>query len=99
MLGSGWPESLKDAGIVNSLAAGMRLLKAVNIIKTRYAHQVTTAVLDILSCHRSPSLPNDHAHEQMNKKIKGVWVSHWSHGKSSNVREIDNCWSRTMQSS
>ena len=48
MLGSGWPESLKDAGIVNSLAAGMRLLKAVNVMRTRYAHQVTAAVLDIL---------------------------------------------------
>ena len=48
MLGSGWPESLKDAGIVNSLAAGMCLLKAVNVMRTRYAHQVTTAVLDIL---------------------------------------------------
>ena len=49
MLGSGWPESLKDAGIMNSLA-GMCLLKAVNVIykKTRYAHKVTTAVLDIL---------------------------------------------------
>ena len=48
MLGSGWPESLKDAGIVNSLAAGMCLLKAVNVMRTRYAHQVTTAVLNIL---------------------------------------------------
>ena len=48
MLGSGWPESLKDAWIVNSLAAGMCLLKAVNVMRTRYAHQVTTAVLDIL---------------------------------------------------
>ena len=48
MLGSGWPESLKDPGIVNSLAAGMCLLKAVNVMRTRYAHQVTTAVFDIL---------------------------------------------------
>ena len=39
MLGSGWPESLKDAGIVNSLAAGMCLLKAVNVMRTRYAPQ------------------------------------------------------------
>ena len=39
MLGSGWPESLKDAGIVNSLAAGMCLLKAVNVMRTRYASQ------------------------------------------------------------
>ena len=48
MLGSGWPESLKDAGIVNSLAAGIGLLTAVNVMRTRYAHQVTAAVLDIL---------------------------------------------------
>ena len=48
MLGSGWPESLKDAGIVNSLAAGLCLLKAVNVMRTRYAHQVTAAVLDML---------------------------------------------------
>ena len=26
----------------------------------------------------------------MNKKIKGVWGSQWSHGKSSNVREMGN---------
>ena len=41
MLGSGWPESLKVAGIVNSLAAGIGLLTAVNVMRTRYAHQVT----------------------------------------------------------
>ena len=46
MLGSGWHESLKEAGIVNSLAAGMCLLEAVNVMRTRYAHQVTAAVLD-----------------------------------------------------
>ena len=48
ILKSGWLESLKDAGIVNSLAAGMCLLKAVNVMRTRYAYQVTTAVLDKL---------------------------------------------------
>ena len=48
MLKSGWPESLKDAGIVNSLAVGMCLLKAVNLMRSKYAHQVTTAILDIL---------------------------------------------------
>ena len=69
MLGSRWPESLKDAGIVNSLAAGMCLLKAVNVIKTMYAHQVTTAVLDILSCHRSSSSPIHH--EQENQRSLG----------------------------
>ena len=61
MIGSGWPESLKDAGIVNSLAAGIGLLKAVNVMRTRYAHQVTTAVLDILrkkSLHQQWSIFN-----------------------------------------
>ena len=41
------------------------------------------------SCHRSSSLPFDHAHEQMNNKIKRVWGSHWFPRKSSNVREMD----------
>ena len=36
ILKSGWPESLKDVGTVNSLAAGMCLLKAVNVLRTRY---------------------------------------------------------------
>ena len=61
MLGSGWPESLKDAGIVNSLAAGMCLLKAVNVMRTRYAHQVTARVLDTLrkkSLHQQWSIFN-----------------------------------------
>ena len=61
ILGSGWPESLKDAGIVNSLAAGMCLLKAVNVMRTRYAHQVTAALLDILrkkSLHQQWSIFN-----------------------------------------
>ena len=48
VLGSGRPESIKGAGIVDSLAAGMSLLKAVKVIRTRYAHQFTTAVLNIL---------------------------------------------------
>ena len=47
ILKSGWPESLKGAGIIKSLAAGMCLLKAVNVMRTRCAYQVTTAVLDI----------------------------------------------------
>ena len=48
MLKPGWPESLIDTEIVNSLAAGMCLLKAINVMRAKYAHQVTTAVLDIL---------------------------------------------------
>ena len=51
------------------------------------------------NCHRSFSLRIDHAHEQMNKKIKAVWGSHWSHRKSSNDREMDGKWPRTKQSS
>ena len=47
------------------------------------------------SCHRSSSLPIDHAHEQMTKENKGVCGSHWSHRTSSNDREIDGSWSRT----
>ena len=45
---SGWPESLKEAGIVNSLAAAMSFLKASNVMRTRYVHQVTYMVLNIL---------------------------------------------------
>ena len=51
------------------------------------------------NCHRSFSLRIDHAREQMNKKIKAVWGSHWSHRKSSNDREMDGKWPRTKQSS
>ena len=49
--------------------------------------------------HRSSSLPINHAHEQINKKIKGFWGSYWSHGKSSNVREMSGSWPKTMQGS
>ena len=51
------------------------------------------------SCHRSSSLPIDHAHEQMNKKFKGVWEKGCSHGKSSNIREMDGRWPRAMHTS
>ena len=51
------------------------------------------------SCHRPFSLPIEHAHDQMNKKIKGVRGSHWSHRKSSNDREMGCSWPRTKQSS
>ena len=59
MLGSGWPESLKDAGIVNSLAVRMCLLKAVNVMRTRYVHQATAAVLDIIK-EEKPSPTVEH---------------------------------------
>ena len=35
MLGSGWPGSLKDAEIVNSLTAGMCLLKGVYVMRSK----------------------------------------------------------------
>ena len=47
------------------------------------------------SRHHSSSLTIDHAHEQMNKKIKGVWGSHWFHRKSLNDREMNGSWPRT----
>eukprot|EP00745_Piridium_sociabile_P034704 TRINITY_DN5991_c0_g1_i13.p1 TRINITY_DN5991_c0_g1~~TRINITY_DN5991_c0_g1_i13.p1 ORF type:complete len:843 (-),score=177.10 TRINITY_DN5991_c0_g1_i13:511-3039(-) len=46
--GSGWPEVLKDAGLVKTEAAATAFLKASNAMRTRYAHQVTVVVLDSL---------------------------------------------------
>ena len=45
---SGWPETLKNAGIVKTEAAATAFLKASNVMRTRYAHQVTVMVLDSL---------------------------------------------------
>ncbi len=46
--GSGWPETLKKAGLVKTEAAATAFLKASNAMRTRYAHQVTVMVLDSL---------------------------------------------------
>ena len=46
--GSGWPETLKEAGIVKTESAATAFLKASNVMRTRYAHQVTAVVLDSL---------------------------------------------------
>lgn len=46
--GSGWPETLKKAGLVKTEAAATAFLKASNAMRTRYAHQVTLVVLDSL---------------------------------------------------
>jgi len=46
--GSGWPEALKEAGLVKTEAAATSFLKASNAMRTRYAHQVTVVVLDTL---------------------------------------------------
>ena len=46
--GSGWPETLKKAGQVKTEAAVTAFLKASNVMRTRYAHQVTVIVLDSL---------------------------------------------------
>jgi len=44
----GWPESLKEAGLVKSEAAALAFLKANNVMRTRYAHHVTVVVLNSL---------------------------------------------------
>lgn len=46
--GSGWPEALAEGGIVKTKAAAATFLKATNVMRTRYAHQVTVVVLDSL---------------------------------------------------
>ena len=46
--GSGWPETLTKAGLVKTEAAATAFLKASNVIRTRYAHQVTVMVLGSL---------------------------------------------------
>jgi len=48
MRGSGWPEALKESGLVKTEAAATAFLKASNVMRTRYAHQVTVVVLDSL---------------------------------------------------
>lgn len=46
--GSGWPEAMKDAGVVKTDAAAAAFPKATNVMRPRYAHQVTVVVLDSL---------------------------------------------------
>jgi len=46
--GCGWPESLKEAGLVKAEAAALAFLKETNVMRTRYAHQVTVVVLNSL---------------------------------------------------
>jgi len=46
--GSGWPEALKEAGLVKTESAATAFLKASNVMRTRYVHQVTVVVLEIL---------------------------------------------------
>lgn len=46
--GSGWPEVLKEAGLVKIEAAATAFLKASNAMRTRYAHQVTAVVINSL---------------------------------------------------
>ena len=38
--------TLKEDGLVKSEAAGILLLEASNVMRTRYAHQVSVVVLD-----------------------------------------------------
>ena len=46
--GSGWPKILTEAGITKTEAAATSFLKASDTMRTRYAHQITVVVLDIL---------------------------------------------------
>ena len=46
--GSRWPETLKTAGLLKTEAAATAFLKAFNVMRTRYAHQVSVMVLDSL---------------------------------------------------
>ena len=48
MQGSGWPECIKDSGLANNDRAALAFLKADNVMRTRYAHQVTVVVMNIL---------------------------------------------------
>ena len=43
--GSGWPEILKEAGLAKTEVAAAAFLTASNVMRTRYAHQVTLVVL------------------------------------------------------
>ena len=68
--GSGWPESLKEAGIVNSLAAATSFMKASNVMRTRYVHQVTYMVMNIL---------RRQAYAESGKSVDiGEWISSMS---------------------
>ena len=46
MQGAGWVEALVKAGVIKLKAAATALLKSSNVVWTRYAHQITVAVLD-----------------------------------------------------
>ena len=48
LFGSGWPETLNEAGLVKTQEAATDFLNTSNPIRTRYAHQVTVVVLDSL---------------------------------------------------
>ena len=46
--GSGWPETLTEAGIAKTEAAAISFLRASDPMRTRYGYQITVVVLDIL---------------------------------------------------
>ena len=46
--GSGWPEALAEAGIASTVVAAHSYLRANDLMRTRYAHQITVVVLDSL---------------------------------------------------
>ena len=47
-LGSGWPETLNEAGLVKTHAAPTAFLKASNPMRTRYANRVTVVLNSLL---------------------------------------------------
>ena len=48
MQSAGWVEELVEAEVTTSEAVAIALLKSSNVMRTRYAHQITVAVLDCL---------------------------------------------------
>ena len=48
LCGSGWPVSLKDAGLAKTEATATAILKVTNLMRTRYAHQVTGMIFSSL---------------------------------------------------
>ena len=48
MQGEDWLEALVEGEVIKSEAAATALLKSKNVMRTRYAHQITVAVLDCL---------------------------------------------------
>ena len=48
LFGSGWPETLNEAGLVKTHAAATAFLTAFNPMRTRYANRVTVVLNSLL---------------------------------------------------